>query len=134
MNEQEGSRLIFEVLSEIQPIETALVSMWSLSNKYARIPFLRFRFKGFTKDDIIYERLKNIIDNYSGKIRWCLTTRDDVLNYILLPEAFEKYLLEHTSIYKEQVLKEFTEKEYNDLIDKAIGDVPSLAKYIRASL
>lgn len=133
MNDIEASSLVYEALSEIRGIETALVSMWSLGNKYARIPFLRFRFKSTSKDDVIYTRLNNIIDSYSGRLKWRMLTRDNVLNYILIPEIFEKYFLEHKSVNSSVALVDFTEEEYKAIIDTVIIDVPDLAKYIRAS-
>lgn len=133
MNDIEASRMVFEALSEIRHIETSLVSMWSLSNRYARIPFLRFRYKGLSKDDPIYARLKSVIDNYSGNVKWRLTTREDVPNYILIPERFERNFLEHMSINKEELLTNFTEEEYKKAIDTVIADVPNLANYISTS-
>lgn len=133
MNNIEVSCMVFKALSEIEHIETSLVSMWSLSNKYVRIPFLRFRWKGLSKGDPLYARLKDVIDNYSGNVRWSVTTRDDVPNYILIPKMFERNFLERMSISKEELLTNLTEEEYREAIDTVIADVPNLAIYISTS-
>ncbi|RFM33181.1 hypothetical protein [Chitinophaga silvisoli] len=133
MNEIRNNRIIFETLSQIRPIETALVSMWPLDNKYARIPFLRFRFKDIKKGDQLYLKLEEVISNYQGKIRWKLVvvSNEDVFNYILLPEIFASFFLEKRLTKKGDYLTIWTEMEYNDIIDSVISDVQDLANYMK---
>lgn len=133
MNDKQVNTLIYETFFNLREIETALVSMWALSNRYARIPFLRFRFKDTAKDDIIYIKLERIIKDYPGKFKWSLLTRNGFPNYVLIPEAFGKYVLEGKSPNKEAVLASMKEEEYNNIIDTAIEDIPNLAHYIKMS-
>lgn len=131
MNEIEKSRLIFETLSEIRPIETALVSMWPLNDKYSRAPFLRFRFEETEKDDMIYSVLKEVISSYSGRLKWAMVTKADVRNYLILPEFYVEYSSKNGSLKKQYLLSTFAEDEINNITDSAILDVEGLASHIR---
>jgi hypothetical protein len=130
MNDIEKNRIVYLALSEIKEIETSLVSMWPLDDKYSRVPFLRFRFVNTDKTDIVYTRLKDVITNYSGGLKWSLLTRDDVPNYILLPKVFEKYFYDQMLNNIGFIVSEMTESKYRLVIDTVVIDVPSLAMHI----
>ncbi|TWV99430.1 hypothetical protein [Chitinophaga pinensis] len=133
MDDIELSRMIYEALSEIRRIETALVSMWPLDGRYTRVPFLRFRFKDTGKDDVIYTKLNDIVSAYSGNLQWALFTKDNVLNYFITPRIFADYWLKHGRINMEAVLIEFTEEKYRMIVNAAVEDVPDLAKHLKVS-
>lgn len=117
----------FRALSCYGEIETAMVSMFSPSDKYYRPPFLRFRFRGKNKDDQVYKIISTVVSNYIGKVRWVVTTRPDVKNYIIIPLLFEQFVHTDEPFLRSNIEKKIGEQEYLNLIDDAISDISGLA-------
>jgi len=70
MNENIVNSLLFETLNKIRSIETSIVSMWAINDKYASPPYLRFRFKNTVMDDAIYSTLCEVITGFNGSLQW----------------------------------------------------------------
>ncbi len=134
MNDQDANHIIFLTLDEIRPIATARLSMWPINDKYARLPCFRFRFKDTNKDDAIYTKVQETLGNYPGSIKWTLLTRDEVLNYIMVPEKFKHHYFDGKGIEKDELLTYYSEQEYKNIIDLLVLDIPNLASHIASHL
>jgi hypothetical protein len=128
------SCLIFDTLNNKKSLGSPVASMWSLSDKYAHIPFLRFKFKNIEFDDIIYKKVEGIITSFNGKIKWTMVANQEkTLNYFILPEFFKNYVFT-IGLSKDKALKVFDEDTYKKLIDVSIADIPDLAKHIENNM
>lgn len=130
MNDASISRLVFKALEFLRPIQTARVSMFDLNNPYTYPPFLRFRFAGKLKDDKICERVRNAIDCFEGKLKWTLTSREGVENYVIKPMFVNKDEEVRSSNKKDYFVSVLGEELYRKKIDDAIEDIPKLAKAV----
>lgn len=122
--------IIFETLETLASIETSKVSMLDTSDKYSSFPFLRFRFKGKNKDDIIYYEIQNIINSFQGKLKWEMTTIDESKNYVISPKITDANILVSSKEKKDKFIDEFGFDIYMKIIDDCINDIPELAKAI----
>ncbi len=129
MEKQDHNNLLFMTLSNVHTIETSRVSMFPINDKYGHPPFLRFRFKKLSKDDIIYEKLIKLVSTFKGNLKWKMFTKNSINNYIIIPEVFNIEI--DGSFYDNQsFISKFSENEYKKLVDLAIEDIPSLAELI----
>ncbi len=127
MNVEEINRLLYKTLEQIAPIKTSKVSMFDLSYQEKHPPYLRFKFENKSKDDIIYSKLEEIIQNFNGNLQWKLYSSKLTDNYIIMPcfvdkEDEVKYLNN-----KEYFVSILGEVIYNKKIESAISDIPELA-------
>ena len=133
MKDDEVNRLLYETINSIYAIATSRVSIWSIEDKYAHVPFFRFRFKGHEHQEDLYKRLSNIIDRFKGNYTWSLGKNSSPLSsFIIAPSIYIGRLLKDKSVYrKEEFLNEMASEDYKTMVDKAIEDVPLLAEYIK---
>ncbi|HCT85677.1 MAG TPA: hypothetical protein DF296_10825 [Candidatus Margulisbacteria bacterium] len=124
------NRLIYNALITLSPVMTSKVSMFDLNDHYSHPPFLRFRFEGKPKDDIIYVKIKNAIDGFEGNLKWRLTTKNESENYIIMPSLIETSNEEEYLYKKEYYISVLGEDIYNRKIEDGINDIPRLAKAI----
>lgn len=125
----ETKNSIFLTLSKIARIKTSKVSMYSLDDLYAHPPFLRFRFDLIDKSDKCYKILEDIITDFKGSLKWCLTTKVGTENFIIIPAVFLNYL--EKDFYNRKLYdEEFSPNEYKLLVEKSIADIPFLANHI----
>jgi hypothetical protein len=121
--------LLFGALNTICPIATARVSVFPLNDPYAGTPFLRFRFKDKEKDDAIYTQIKAVIEGFQGHLQWCMVTRDDAPNFLILPSYF------YSGGKVRDFPKDFTDAQEviaaRAIIDKAVLDIPELSASLK---
>ncbi|MDJ1485993.1 hypothetical protein QNI16_36265 [Cytophagaceae bacterium YF14B1] len=127
---QDSNNLIFLTLDKIHRLSSPKVSMWPGGNKYSYIPFLPFRFEGEAPGNLIYEKLKEVIRTFEGNIKWImLDNKPPGKNYIIKPELAASFKLDR--ILRKEVVVDFLDEEaYYLLIDKAVEDIPALARHI----
>lgn len=106
--------------------------MWSISDKYSYPPFFRFVFKHAPQKDNVYENLKDVILKFKGELLWeMIFNPEKGQNYFILPKAFSPFIFRNNFNYEKTSFLDFLSKEeYENTIDKAISDVPNLAKFI----
>lgn len=133
MDFEEANILLFFTLHEIYPIATGRAGMMSTC-RYARFPFLRFRFKDKDKEDPIYDKIRDTVKNFKGLLAWEMVTKDDTLNYVIVPsyvcfgqEGIIGDLNEHLKMTLGESL-------FRKRIDQAIEDIPNLANCIKTEL
>ena len=130
MENTNSNFLIFEALERIYTLSTSKISMFSIDDKYKHPPFMRFKFKEILKDDEIYSKLRLVVENFSGNVKWKLITKDNIENYLLIPAIFTD-LSEFGHFYnKEYYISKYGEDRYIKEIDAAIEDIPILSKLI----
>jgi hypothetical protein len=132
MDEYKENSLIFETLNKIRKLESPLISMWALNDKYASPPYLSFRFKDTSNDDAIYKTIAEIVKEYKGNLQWeVIHEESKSISFFILPNSFATFFFEDSFIFeKESFMKFLSFTEYKDVIDKAISDVPDLARFI----
>ena len=130
MEDQLANRVLYFTLDKIRKLSTSKINMWDLTDRYSHPPFLRFRFEGIDRNDPIYDRLKKLIESYSGGVRWSIVDKLEIPNLILLPEVFKEYSID-SLVKRKDILQIFNENNYKRIIDESISDVPQLASYIK---
>ena len=124
------SFLVFKALESLAPLATSKVSMFDVDDKYGHPPFIRFRFKGVLKNDKIYSIIKFAVENFSGNVKWKLSTKPSLENYILITSFFAEFT-EFDNFYKKEFyISKLGENLYTKMIDDAIEDIPMLSKLI----
>ncbi len=132
MDEVLANRIIFITLNEMLPLATARVSMWSLNDKYAHPPFLRFKFRDLPVNDDFYGKLRKTVQQFLGILDWDINLAESSTNYLLLPKIFEKNALDDNFRFiMESFYVEFGQVNYHKIVDSAIADVPDLAVFIK---
>lgn len=134
MDFEEANTILFVTLHEIYPIATARVSMMATNNRYARFPFLRFRFKDKDKEDLIYEKIRDTVKNFKGLLAWEMVTKYDTLNYLIVPSYVCFGQEELTGDLNEHLKMTLGESLFRKRIDQAIEDIPNLAHCIKTEL
>jgi hypothetical protein len=124
------NRLIYEALENIAPIETSKVSMFALDNPRRHPPFLRFRFKNIAKNNDIYKRIKEAIENFQGHLKWKLYTNESTQNYIILASFIQSNNEEQFLYQSEYFISILGKDIYNEKIEQSIIDIPGLAEKI----
>lgn len=122
--------LVFEALEDIAPIETARVSMFDITDKYSYFPFLRFRFKNKEKEDMVYRKIKDIINGFEGNLKWDLVTKTESKNFLILPVITRLDKNVSTLDERTYFISLYGEDHYKKKIDDCIDDIPKLAKVI----
>jgi hypothetical protein len=130
--ETQDNLKIYEAFESMgKSLNVSKITMWNSKDIYSYPPFFRFKFKGIDKNDRLYMGLQNCVGMFSGNLKWEITTREDVSNYILMPSIFISLLIEHKSFTRDYFVDKIGEENYISLIDSAIRDIPELAKAIR---
>lgn len=126
------NRLLFETLDRVRQLESPKVSMWAIDNRYAYPPYLRFRFKNTSPEDNIYKLLSDIVLKFQGSLKWQIIHDENrSTNFLILPLVFSRFLSEANLTYEmKSFLKFMSQDAYESYVDKAISDVPNLAKFI----
>jgi hypothetical protein len=135
MEEQELNRLLFLTIESIAEIATSRVSMWSTTDKYAHVPFFRFKFKDHDSKGDLYEKLGRAISNFKGNFVWAMDTHASTRSsYVIAPSNYIKLLLKDKSVYtKEDFMNKMPYEEYKQMVDRVIQDIPLLAVHISDS-
>lgn len=129
MEYEQMNSILFDTINDIYPIATSRVSILPLNNDYNYFPYFRFRFKD--KDNVIYTKIKNIVDKFEGLWKWKMYTSENSLNYIILP-AYVDVVNGYIRINKgEYLINSLGEEEFKRRIDDAIVDIPKLAEAIK---
>lgn len=131
MDFEEVNRILFFTLNDICPIATSRISMMSTGNRYARYPFLRFRFKDKDKNDVIYNQIRDTVRDFKGFLTWEMITFNDVPNYLILPTYVYSDGRPTSGDLNEHLIAKYGENLYRQMIDRAIADIPNLASYIK---
>jgi hypothetical protein len=131
MDFEEVNRILFFTLNDICPIATSRISMMSINDRYARYPFLRFRFKNKDKNDVIYSEIGDTVRDFKGLLTWELITFDDVPNYLIVPTYVYSDGRLTSGDLNEHLIAKHGENLYLQMIDQAIEDIPNLAKAIK---
>lgn len=116
------------------PMKQLVRQMYSKNNVYSQIPELIFRFSDLLSDEI-YIDLKHCVDSFSGNLKWTIFENfygKKTRNYSLVPG---KLYLMNKQLYEEnQVMgadKYFAAKEYKEICEKSVADIPALCEYIQ---
>lgn len=131
MDFDEINRILFFTLNDICPIATSRISMMSTGDRYARYPFLRFRFKDKDKNDVIYNKIRDTVKSFKGLLTWEMITFDDVPNYLIVPTYVYSDRRTMSGDLNEHLIAKYGENLYRKMIDQAIVDIPNLAKAIK---
>lgn len=124
---KEYETIIGKMLKEYVPIEWMRYKMFHVDDVYSSIPMLVFRLE--QKDDK-FDMLLKCIDNFKGNARWEIFrnpyTRKE--NYLLTVSEVKQMYQEE----KEKLMyqKDFFGDEYIEICDKALSDIPGLARHI----
>ncbi len=121
-----------ELFLELFPIDWMRVTMFAENNKYERIPVLIYRYqKGF--DKMYQNELEKCVGIFKGRQKWTIfrsfKSRNE--NYLLtLQSVFWKMkeCEKENRLYIEK--KEFS-KNWKNICDEAIEDIPHLTEHIR---
>ena len=105
--------------------------MMSTGDRYARYPFLRFRFKDKDKNDVIYNKIRDTVKSFKGLLTWEMITFDDVPNYLIVPTYVYSDRRTMSGDLNEHLIAKYGENLYRKMIDQAIVDIPNLAKAIK---
>lgn len=132
MDLDELSTLIFITIDNISEISSSRASMWSKVDRYAHVPVFRFRLKNHENKDDIYDGIKGSIASFKGNFSWTMSKHDSPKSlFIIAPSIYIAKLLKDKRIYsKEDFLNEMSLQDYENMVDKAIEDVPLLASHI----
>lgn len=133
MDFEEANILLFFTMHEIYPIATGRAGMMS-SDRYARFPFLRFRFKDKDKEDLIYDKIRDTVKNFKGLLAWEMVTKYDTLNYLIVPSYVCFGQEGITGDLNEHLKMTLGESLFRKRIDQAIEDIPNLAHCIKTEL
>lgn len=131
MDFEEINRILFFTLDDICPIATSRISMMSINDRYARYPFLRFRFKEKDKNDVIYSKIRDAVKDFKGLLSWEIVTFDDVPNYLIVPTYVYSDGRPTSGDLNEHLIAKHGESLYRQKVDQAIEDIPNLAKAIK---
>jgi len=132
MDELEINRLLFVTIDNIKKIGSPKVSTWAPDNKYVQPPCFRFYFKDTVDTDTIYSNMRDIIIQYKGLLEWeMLHDKSKSRSFFILPKQFAPFLFKGGFHFnKDRVISDFPKEEYVSVVDKAILDIPMLAKFI----
>ena len=123
--------MIFEAINSLGiNITSTKPYLVETNDKYARPPYLRFKFVSYPKENEVSTYLIRRVNEFSGNVKWVILSSDKSSNYILLPKIFEKYFTNSRDFVKEEILKSFGQ-DYYKTIDSALDDVPLLAEFIK---
>lgn len=131
MSYNQINTMIYEALERLAPITTAKVSMFPTDDKYGHPPFLRFRFKDIPKNNEIYFKIKNTLENFKGKLKWGLYDKLGTENYILIPSFFEELNLSSSFYEKETYFSLLGPNLYYEKVNEALEDIPTLAELLK---
>ncbi len=120
-----NNKELYLTLNKIRKTESPQISMFFEEDQYSGGIFLTFRFKDTTKNDIIYTKLKSVIENFQGNVTWYMKDIEGRKNYVIIPKYF----------YDNNIGKIIIEEEKTDAfrknVDDSINDLPALIQKIK---
>lgn len=120
--------LIYETIEQIAPLSTSKVSMFDINHINSHPPFLRFKFKNRSLDDSIYAKIKDVIYNFQGNLKWRIQTSASTGNAIIMPSFTDDENEDMFLNQKNYFISILGEELYNKKIDSAIKDIPEIAR------
>jgi hypothetical protein len=125
------NRTLRDTLEQYKKIESPFLGLFLGDNIYARPPFFAFRFEDRTSED--YKKIENIIDNFNGRTRWRISSKEGFKNHMIEPSEFKELRESSPNVQMDNFLTSLGEKYY-DLCDEALDDIQPLCHWIESKL
>lgn len=102
--------LIFEAFMSEHYSLIASRGLFPLDEESGRI-FFRFRYGEIDKEHLFYEKLRKLIEEFSGALSWKLCNSKKSTNFLLIPEVLVQYLDDFSSFSWSMIDEEYGGKD-----------------------